>query len=149
MEHRKRVKIGRNEACPCGSGNKYKRCCLPLAEAARSVGREWFGEAGLLEDSLQRQLEELEAASNEVLDLLEEGDWVEAEEVCREIRERWPSEIDHLELLAHVRAAQGQHRLAAQLHRQAAEFASASPDFEQSAVEHYLREAAKQEQLCV
>lgn len=21
-------KIGRNEACPCGSGKKYKRCCL-------------------------------------------------------------------------------------------------------------------------
>ena len=22
------VKIGRNEACPCGSGRKFKRCCL-------------------------------------------------------------------------------------------------------------------------
>jgi len=21
-------KIGRNEPCPCGSGKKYKRCCL-------------------------------------------------------------------------------------------------------------------------
>lgn len=21
-------KIGRNEACPCGSGLKYKKCCL-------------------------------------------------------------------------------------------------------------------------
>jgi len=21
-------KIGRNDACPCGSGKKYKRCCL-------------------------------------------------------------------------------------------------------------------------
>ena len=21
-------KIGRNESCPCGSGNKYKKCCL-------------------------------------------------------------------------------------------------------------------------
>ncbi len=21
------VKTGRNEPCPCGSGNKYKRCC--------------------------------------------------------------------------------------------------------------------------
>lgn len=24
----KRVKIGRNEACPCGSGKKFKKCCL-------------------------------------------------------------------------------------------------------------------------
>ncbi len=22
-------KIGRNDMCPCGSGIKYKRCCLP------------------------------------------------------------------------------------------------------------------------
>lgn len=25
----KRVKIGRNEQCPCGSGLKFKKCCLP------------------------------------------------------------------------------------------------------------------------
>jgi len=24
----KRVKIGRNERCPCGSGKKYKKCCM-------------------------------------------------------------------------------------------------------------------------
>ena len=24
----KRAKVGRNQACPCGSGKKYKRCCL-------------------------------------------------------------------------------------------------------------------------
>lgn len=22
-------KIGRNDPCPCGSGKKYKKCCLP------------------------------------------------------------------------------------------------------------------------
>ncbi|MGA2149698.1 MAG: SEC-C metal-binding domain-containing protein [Bryobacteraceae bacterium] len=29
-------KIGRNQPCPCGSGKKYKRCCLgkPLTAAA-------------------------------------------------------------------------------------------------------------------
>jgi len=24
----KRVKIGRNESCPCGSGKKFKKCCI-------------------------------------------------------------------------------------------------------------------------
>ena len=24
-------RVGRNEPCPCGSGRKYKRCCLPDA----------------------------------------------------------------------------------------------------------------------
>ncbi|MGI6657305.1 MAG: SEC-C metal-binding domain-containing protein [Desulfobulbus sp.] len=27
------VKIGRNQACPCGSGKKYKHCCLPARQA--------------------------------------------------------------------------------------------------------------------
>ena len=28
------AKPGRNDFCPCGSGNKYKKCCLPKEEAA-------------------------------------------------------------------------------------------------------------------
>jgi uncharacterized protein YecA (UPF0149 family) len=24
---RPRIKVGRNEPCPCGSGKKYKKCC--------------------------------------------------------------------------------------------------------------------------
>ena len=29
----KREKVGRNAPCPCGSGKKYKKCCLPKEEA--------------------------------------------------------------------------------------------------------------------
>lgn len=29
-EHYAKAKIGRNAPCPCGSGKKYKRCCLEL-----------------------------------------------------------------------------------------------------------------------
>lgn len=35
------MKIGRNEPCPCGSGKKYKRCCLAKQEAASSIDYEW------------------------------------------------------------------------------------------------------------
>ncbi len=28
-----RRKIGRNERCPCGSGKKYKRCCIEVTPA--------------------------------------------------------------------------------------------------------------------
>ena len=28
------AKPGRNDPCPCGSGNKYKKCCLAKEEAA-------------------------------------------------------------------------------------------------------------------
>ena len=32
------IQVGRNERCPCGSGKKYKRCCLvPLVETNPDV----------------------------------------------------------------------------------------------------------------
>jgi SEC-C motif len=31
------TKPGRNDPCPCGSGQKYKRCCLPKDQAAESA----------------------------------------------------------------------------------------------------------------
>lgn len=32
-------KIGRNESCPCGSGKKYKHCCLEKHEAAKRMNQ--------------------------------------------------------------------------------------------------------------
>jgi preprotein translocase subunit SecA len=29
-------KVGRNDPCPCGSGKKYKKCCLPREEEAKA-----------------------------------------------------------------------------------------------------------------
>lgn len=31
------MKPGRNDACHCGSGNKYKKCCLAKDDAAKSA----------------------------------------------------------------------------------------------------------------
>jgi hypothetical protein len=36
------AKPGRNNPCPCGSGNKYKKCCLAKKEA---VEREQLAKA--------------------------------------------------------------------------------------------------------
>lgn len=30
-------KVGRNDACPCGSGKKYKQCCLKKQDEARKT----------------------------------------------------------------------------------------------------------------
>ena len=32
--------VGRNAPCPCGSGRKYKKCCLPAAAGTRSTHPE-------------------------------------------------------------------------------------------------------------
>lgn len=34
------VKPGRNEPCTCGSGRKYKHCCLPADEALAAAARK-------------------------------------------------------------------------------------------------------------
>jgi hypothetical protein len=36
LPERRAEKVGRNEPCPCGSGRKYKRCCLGKDEGARA-----------------------------------------------------------------------------------------------------------------
>ena len=33
------AKIGRNDLCPCGSGKKYKKCCMAGDEAAARAAR--------------------------------------------------------------------------------------------------------------
>jgi hypothetical protein len=35
----KKEEIGRNDVCPCGSGKKYKRCCLESDEKKRRKQR--------------------------------------------------------------------------------------------------------------
>jgi hypothetical protein len=44
-------RMGRNEACHCGSGNKYKRCCWERDEVLRRQLRgaavpEWIDDSG-------------------------------------------------------------------------------------------------------
>jgi hypothetical protein len=37
---REQPKPGRNDPCPCGSGIKYKKCCLPADEAREALARQ-------------------------------------------------------------------------------------------------------------
>ncbi|MDQ6767170.1 MAG: SEC-C domain-containing protein [Candidatus Eremiobacteraeota bacterium] len=39
------VKAGRNDLCPCGSGRKYKRCCLGKEEAREEFARQLQADA--------------------------------------------------------------------------------------------------------
>ena len=34
------MKVGRNDPCPCGSGKKYKQCCLRKEQASRAKARD-------------------------------------------------------------------------------------------------------------
>ncbi|MDP3297771.1 MAG: SEC-C metal-binding domain-containing protein [Thermodesulfovibrionia bacterium] len=45
------MNVGRNDPCPCGSGKKYKKCCLSTAYV--ETGREESMRAGLVQDLLR------------------------------------------------------------------------------------------------
>jgi hypothetical protein len=45
------MKIGRNDPCPCGSGKKYKKCCL--SETYTETGREDSTKKRLVQDLLK------------------------------------------------------------------------------------------------
>lgn len=62
----KKQKVGRNDQCPCGSGLKYKRCCLTSEEGplARSLGSgEWDNALSVLYRSMA-QFDRLELLSS-------------------------------------------------------------------------------------
>ena len=132
-------KVGRNAPCPCGSGKKYKKCCLPLHQESRA----WQDSAGPL--TLEPGLTDLDRLSNSVVDLVEKGRLEEAEAACHQLLTRFPGQIDGTERLAAVYEAKGEKKLAAQNYRKAAQFAQGSPGFDQELIEWYSSKAKELE----
>lgn len=71
-----KIKVGRNDPCPCGSGKKYKKCCLSKDESANYqlqtktglVGKamDWVMSQDYLKNALQPFLKEFIAGKKEV-----------------------------------------------------------------------------------
>ncbi|MBN8763179.1 MAG: SEC-C domain-containing protein [Thiobacillus sp.] len=104
-------KIARNDPCPCGSGKKYKQCCLltarqpaPPASAAMDLTHE-----------LQRASAHYQA-----------GQWREADAVCQQILQRSPNHPDALHMQGMIAYRIGMLDVAAVLLGSVAEIA---PDF--------------------
>ena len=72
------TKVGRNDACPCGSGAKYKHCCegKDLREVA-----SW----GVVQASNPGAARSASALSLAARERWEAGRWVEANSLYREI----------------------------------------------------------------
>lgn len=130
------AKIGRNAPCPCGSGKKYKKCCLPLQERSSSQQNISYSEA---------DIDNLDMLSNRVADLSNEGELDEAEKVCHELLSRYPDQIDGIDRLAEVYVALGDKKKAAEYFRKAAFFAQNNPGFDQEAIDWYLSKANRLE----
>ena len=127
-------KIGRNAPCPCGSGKKYKKCCLSLHGTSRSEHNE-----GMIYSIAD--MDDLDGLSNTVVDLINESRLNEAEKVSRDLLSRYPDQIDGLDRLAMVYEARGDKKKAVEYYRKAAAFAKSNPGFDQEGIDWYLSKA--------
>lgn len=132
-------KTGRNDPCPCGSGRKYKHCCLDkdqaaenekFARAAAAAAAAAATEQKDMEDRViaLNEAHELAAASNAVIDLIDDGKLDEAEQAARELLVRYPEVHDGYDRLGMIYEARGQNKQAADYYRQVIEFARTHPE---------------------
>jgi tetratricopeptide (TPR) repeat protein len=124
--------IGRNEPCPCGSGKKYKRCCLhaheaAAAERAAAAAAQAAAQSALPEFTWEGD-DGLDAASNRVVDLVHDGQLDDAEQAARDLLVRYPDVHDGFERLAMVYEARGDRVQAAEYYRKALAFMEDNAD---------------------
>lgn len=81
--------------------------------------------------------DDIDTLSNFALYLIREGRFTEAELACRALREVFPDQIDGLDRLALLRAAQGRRAEAATLNRAAAAFAETHDGFDPEAIARF------------
>ena len=151
------AKPGRNDRCPCGSGKKYKACCLTKDEAAE---REHLAKAQAARDerTAEKRLslrevreamlaklagddnalfdddaDELTDASNAVLDLVQAGKLDEAEAAARHLLEHYPEVHDGWDRLGMVHEKRGENRQAADCYRNVVAFLGDNPDYSEPA----------------
>ena len=127
------AKVGRNAPCPCGSGKKYKKCCL-----LRQDGNTQTDVKPMRFIPVYTDLDQL---SNSVVDLIAENKLDEAEAVSRRLLADFPDQIDGLDRLAQVYEARNEKEKAEQYYRKAADFAKSMPGFDQESIDWYLSEA--------
>lgn len=105
----KTKKSNRNDICPCGSGKKYKNCCLERDDALASRKRI---DAASIANIFQKASEHLRA-----------GQLIEAETLCQQILQVEPNKPEVLHMLGVIAYQAGMHDVAVELISGALNFA--------------------------
>jgi tetratricopeptide (TPR) repeat protein len=157
------AKPGRNDRCSCGSGKKYKACCLTKDEAAE---REQLAKAQAARDSqaaekrqslreVRKALvaklsgtddfdDDLTDASNAVLALIRDNKLDEAEAAARDLLVRYPEVPDGWDRLGMVHEKRGETRQAADCYRRLIAFVRQHPDdFDAEIADEYAARVSK------
>jgi tetratricopeptide (TPR) repeat protein len=126
------AKIGRNDPCACGSGKKYKKCCMARDEAATravqpaAVPARRPSRANYFPEHDER--DELIEASNAVVGMVQAGNLDAAEQAAHDLLARFPDVHDGYDRLGMVYEARGDHRQAADCYRKAITVIRDHPD---------------------
>ena len=142
------AKPGRNDRCHCGSGKKYKACCLTKDEAgeyqrlaeAQAVRDERTAEKrqrlGAARAAMMARLsaddetdDDPTDASNAILDLIRAGKLDEAEAAARDLLDRYPEIHDGWDRLGMVHEARGERARAIDCYRRVIAFLDQNPDY--------------------
>jgi uncharacterized protein YecA (UPF0149 family) len=81
------TKAGRNAPCPCGSGKKYKKCCL------NNTPNEIKNDFSM--DFIPIELD-IDILSNKANSLIHDKKWKEAKKTCEELLAKFPDQTDGL-----------------------------------------------------
>jgi TolA-binding protein len=126
------MKISRNDPCSCGSGRKYKHCCLEKDEASRRAEREASNAALAAEVQASRtvvdRFKASEQASTAAWALVQAGQFAEAEVAALDYIERFPETPVGYDLMSLLCEARGEPKAAAQWCRKVIEFMREHPE---------------------
>jgi tetratricopeptide (TPR) repeat protein len=143
------TKTGRNNPCPCGSGKKYKQCCLEKDEAADRAAAATrpaktprpISRAMVYPDFDDE--DDLTPASNAVVDLIHAGKLDEAEQAARDLLERFPEVSDGYDRLAMIYEARGDNKQAAAYYRKTIDIIREDPEHDPEFVAIFRRRVEK------
>ena len=139
--------IARNHPCPCGSGKKYKLCCLAKIEADQRAAREAVLEARRAAEWSKHYRfvhdDPLTNLSNEAGQLIRAGRLDEAAAACQRLLDEYPDDIDGHERTAQLLEARGESTAAAESMRRALAQALTLEGFEQASYDWMRAEIAR------
>jgi len=109
------IKTGRNDPCPCGSGRKYKHCCMPAASADERTARS---ATMSIRQTLGTALAHHQA-----------GRPREADALYRQVLQLQPNNPDALHLLGVIACQTGDHETAVGLINRAISASPSNPTY--------------------
>lgn len=123
-------KIGRNSPCPCGSGKKFKRCCVDQESSydnsSNSSNIPFSGPDDL---------------SNKASDLFQKGKLDETEALASQLIQEFPELHDGFEYMALISDQRKNYTAAEKYYKKAAKVVDANGGYEPDFSESLLKKA--------